>query len=225
MPSIKLSYFDIEGPAEKVRLTLAVTDTTFEDYRISREEWPALKETMPFGQVPYMEVTEDDGNKLSFAQSAAMMRWVARKFDKTGTLYPADANASIDIEQMIGLSDDMQRTWVPAQYMGMGLHKKFGHPEEFPQKPEVVKALRETFLAEELPKYMNFLTKTLEKTGAFLCGANITIADLQWLAQLRYFTKGVADHVPADSLDKYPVVVAWMSRCYEVPQIKKWYNM
>lgn len=31
-----------------------------------------------------------------------------------------------------------------------------------------------------------------------------TIADLQILAQLRYFTKGVADHVPADCLKPFP---------------------
>lgn len=52
---------------------------------------------------------------------------------------------------------------------------------------------------ESLPKFMEFFTRKLQATGAFFCGDKPTIADLQILAQLRYFTKGVADHVPADS--------------------------
>lgn len=30
--------------------------------------------------------------------------------------------------------------------------------------------------------------------------------------QLLYFTKGVADHVPKDCLDKYPQVMAYLAR-------------
>ena len=36
---IKLTYFDIAGAAEKVRLALVVSGTEFEDNRIQREAW------------------------------------------------------------------------------------------------------------------------------------------------------------------------------------------
>lgn len=225
MPKIKLTYFNIEAAAEKVRLALVMTGTEFEDNRISFEDWGALKETTPYGQLPLMEVTEDDGSVKKFAQSVAMMRWVARKFDATGTLYPADPDAMLDIEEVIGLSDDMVRAWQPALYMGMGRHANYGHPAEWAEKDETVKKLRETFIAEHLPKFMGFYSSKLSATGAFFCGDKPTIADLQILAQLRYYTKGVADHVPADCLEPYTTVTAWMKRMYEVPAIKKWYNL
>ena len=34
MTSIKVTYFDIEGVAEKIRLTLAVCNKEFEDIRV-----------------------------------------------------------------------------------------------------------------------------------------------------------------------------------------------
>mmetsp|Transcript_78878 Transcript_78878/g.218203 ORF Transcript_78878/g.218203 Transcript_78878/m.218203 type:complete len:227 (+) Transcript_78878:54-734(+) len=226
MPKITLIYFDIEAAAEKVRLVLVMTGKEFEDKRINFEEWGGMKESTPYGQLPVMEVTEDDGTVKTFAQSVAMMRWVARKFDQTGTLYPADPDAMLDVEEVIGLSDDLQRVWTPCLYIGMGdRHKKYGHPEEWPEKQDTVKKLREAFVAEELPKFMGFFSKKLEATGAFFCGDKPTIADLQILAQLRYYKKGVADYVPADCLDSYTTVTAWMDRMYAIPEIKAWYKL
>lgn len=85
-PQITLTYFNIEAAAEKVRLALVMTGTEFEDKRINFDEWGALKPTTPYGQLPLMTVTSADGTTKTFAQSVAMMRWVARKFDATNTL-------------------------------------------------------------------------------------------------------------------------------------------
>ncbi|CAK9084047.1 Glutathione S-transferase class-mu 28 kDa isozyme (GST 28) (Sj28 antigen) (Sj28GST) (Fragment) [Durusdinium trenchii] len=160
-----------------------MTGTDFEDKRIEFKDWATLKPTTPHGQLPMMTLTQPDGTETKFAQSVAMMRWVARKFDSSNTLYPADADAMLEIEELIGLSEDM----------------------DWPQKHATVKKwLREEFLKDSLPKFMEFFTKKLEKTGTFFCGDQPTIADLQILAQLRYFTKGVADHVPADCLKPFP---------------------
>lgn len=41
--SIKLTYFDIPGPAEAVRLVFYVAGIDFEDKRISRKEFALLK--------------------------------------------------------------------------------------------------------------------------------------------------------------------------------------
>merc|ERR550525_425686 len=106
----------------------------------------------------------------------------------------------LEVEEVLGLADDLTRAWQPALYMGMGKHPTYGHPEEWPEKEATVKRLREAFIANDLPKFMGFFSKKLEATGAFFCGDKPTIADLSILAQLRYFTKGVADFVPADCL-------------------------
>lgn len=224
-PKITLTYFNIEAAAEKVRLALVMTGTPFEDKRINFDEWGALKPTTPYGQLPLMTVTNADGSTKTFAQSVAMMRWVARKFDATNTLYPADPDIMLEIEEIIGLSDDMAKAWQPALYMGMGRHTSYGHPAEWSEKAECVKKLREDFVQESLPKFMEFFTRKLQATGAFFCGDKPTIADLQILAQLRYFTKGVADHVPADCLSPFPVIMDWMKKMYQIPQIKAWYKL
>ena len=89
----------------------------------------------------------------------------------------------------------------------------------------ISQAVREKFVKELLPVYMGDLTDALKEAGGkFVCGDTVTIADLQWYPQLRYFTKGVADHVPTDCLNAYPEVTAYMERMLAVPQIKEWYS-
>lgn len=45
-PTFKLTYFNIRGLAEPIRFLLAYGGIEYEDNRIEREEWPALKESM-----------------------------------------------------------------------------------------------------------------------------------------------------------------------------------
>ncbi len=42
-PKVKLTYFEIRGRAELVRLILKAGGVEFEDKRISQENWPAIK--------------------------------------------------------------------------------------------------------------------------------------------------------------------------------------
>eukprot|EP01046_Picozoa_sp_COSAG06_P102267 COSAG06_NODE_48432_length_332_cov_0.665236_1_plen_52_part_10 len=41
--SLKLSYFNIQGAAEKVRLAFVLGRIPFEDHRVPFPEWTALK--------------------------------------------------------------------------------------------------------------------------------------------------------------------------------------
>lgn len=53
----------------------------FEDNRVRKEDWPAMKEKVatPFGQLPYLEV---DGQQIG--QSAAFTRLLAKRFGLAG---------------------------------------------------------------------------------------------------------------------------------------------
>ncbi|MEO8182392.1 MAG: glutathione S-transferase N-terminal domain-containing protein [Deltaproteobacteria bacterium] len=54
----KLTYFDIRGRAEVIRLILEETGTPYLERRIREQEWAAIKPTLPFGQVPLDEEGE-----------------------------------------------------------------------------------------------------------------------------------------------------------------------
>jgi glutathione S-transferase len=77
MVQYKLTYFDLRALGEPARLILHYAKQPFDDVRITHADWPKLKPSTPFGQVPVLEV---DGKPL--AQSFAIYRYLARQFGK-----------------------------------------------------------------------------------------------------------------------------------------------
>jgi prostaglandin-H2 D-isomerase / glutathione transferase len=218
--SIKLSYFDIEGAAEHVRLALLLSRTPFEDHRISWAEWPAMKPTTPNGQVPIM--TFEDGSVR--AQSKAMLRWVGST--KSSTLYPKEK--LFDIEEVIGDVEDMQRAFTPAQQMGSRA-TAFGHPDGFEKTEEgkqLVQSMRRKFVTEELPNYIKRLTDRMEKHGGpfLVAGTGPTIADCVAVPALRAFTKGHIDYVDTNCLEAHPAIVSYIQNFCALEPIKGHYT-
>ncbi|GFH17410.1 uncharacterized protein HaLaN_14043, partial [Haematococcus lacustris] len=80
------------GRGEATRLMLKLNKIPFEDVTFGWDEWPKLKPSMPFGQVPVLEV---DGQQL--AQTAAIERYVAKL---TG-MYPDDPWQAAKGEELI----------------------------------------------------------------------------------------------------------------------------
>lgn len=72
-----ITYFPIRGRVECSRLILEHVGATYEDKRISFQEWGELKVTLPYGQLPYYQ---DD--EVSIPQSQAMVRHLGRKYSK-----------------------------------------------------------------------------------------------------------------------------------------------
>lgn len=212
--TVTLKYFPFAGAAEKVRLALWLADVPFDDVRVPFSEWAALKPTTPYGQVPVMQI--DEGPYMS--QSMAMMRWAAAQ---APALYPPDK--ALDIEEAIGLCDDFVRAWAPCIYIGMA-PEGFGYSADFKGSDEhaaTVQALRERFLANELPKFCGFFAERLAASGGpFVCGAAPTLADCYLVPELAKFGKGFIDHVPATCLDAYPALTAYLAAFNELPQVQ-----
>lgn len=85
----KLLYFDVRGRGEAIRQLMVLGGHSFEDVRISMEEWPGLKDRknsckfhhhrfktleMPLGQMPVLEV---NGTKIG--QSVAILRYLGHQ--------------------------------------------------------------------------------------------------------------------------------------------------
>ena len=221
MKSLKLTYFNIQGAAEKVRLALVLGGIKFTDVRVPFDQWPAMKPTTPYGQLPLMSI--DGGAPM--AQSEAMLRYAGKLATSNGVpLYPEDK--VLAIEEARGLVGDLEREWrVP---VGIGFQDPglFGHPSDTIGTPEhsaIVQSVREKFLAEELPRYMGFLT-TRFSGSAFLCGDSPTIADCALIPVLNRLTSGGVDFVPKDCLEAYPAVVEYVARFMDLPEIQAWYS-
>jgi prostaglandin-H2 D-isomerase / glutathione transferase len=97
-PKLKLTYFPLKARAESIRLALAISDVPFEDVRVPFSEFPALKPTLPFKQLPIMEI---DGKV--HAQSRALLRYVG----KLTNMYPTDPLEALKVDAVIEALADM----------------------------------------------------------------------------------------------------------------------
>ena len=221
MKSISLTYFNIQGAAEKVRLAFVLGGIPFSDVRVPFDQWPSMKPTTPYGQLPTMSI---DGAE-PIAQSDAMLRYAGQLATDNGVpLYPPDQ--MLDIEEARGLVSDLEREWrVP---VGIGFQDPaiFGHSSNIKGTAEhkaIIQAVREKFLAEELPKYMRFFSKRLSGKP-YLCGDSPTIADCALVPVLNRLCSGGVEFVPVDCFSAHPEVVAYLARFMELPAIQTWYK-
>lgn len=74
-----LTYFDIRGRAEVIRLILEEAAAPYRERRVQEQEWAAVKPTLPFGQMPVYQEGE-----LLIPQSHAIYRHLARKYGLYG---------------------------------------------------------------------------------------------------------------------------------------------
>jgi len=191
--SYKLTYFDLPGRAEPIRMLFALAKVPFVDDRFKREDWARLKPTFKYGQVPVLYV---DGKEL--AQSNTIMRFLGRKFKMTG----ADEWESARCDEFVDSMNDLSAEW-----------QKFHFAADAAKKEEAKTALVST----HIPKYLGkFNELQPESGGNFLVGKNVTWADVHAACML---TK-LEDTVGADVLDSYPNLKKVKNTVYTIPEIK-----
>mmetsp|Transcript_23929 Transcript_23929/g.60399 ORF Transcript_23929/g.60399 Transcript_23929/m.60399 type:complete len:254 (-) Transcript_23929:495-1256(-) len=155
--NIKLFHSDIqEGSAEQVRLALVFAGKDFEDVRLDRHEWtaePAVNK-YSYGATPVMQVDSTQG-RMILTRSHAMLRYVARSFDNSCTLYPEHKPIECAaVDEYLAVFEIFDE-------------RSFGFPEVTGVLAYVEAAL------------MN------QMGVRFLCGNTVTIADLVLLCHLR----------------------------------------
>ncbi|KAJ3025282.1 UNVERIFIED_CONTAM: hypothetical protein HDU68_007304 [Siphonaria sp. JEL0065] len=183
-PTLKLTYFGIKARAEPIRLALAINDIPFEDERITREQWVALKPTTPFGQVPILTVNES----TVIAQSTAILRYVG----KIGPLklYPEDPLKAAVVDQIISHIQDLETIFRPS-FMEQDLEKRLKIRTELAEKtlPPLLAAL-DAFIGAQ-------------GAGEFAAGKDVTIADLIVYQMYSFYSGGAIDGIPTTILDPY----------------------
>lgn len=100
----RLTYFEMRGRAEAIRLLLHATHTDFEDKRVvSSDEWAALQQKVPFGVLPIYESPQG-----CLAESQAILRHLGRR------LLPANQSepnvTELDVAQE-ALAESQEHLW------------------------------------------------------------------------------------------------------------------
>lgn len=201
MTQLTLTYFDFHGGrAEPARLAMHIGGIAFEDKRFAPAEFPEVRKSTPFGQVPTLHV---DG--VLVTQSDAITRYVGKL---TG-LYPADAYQALLCDEILSAVEDAN----------IKLGTSFG------LTGDALKEARTALVNGPLTTYLTWLQNQLQAHGGVYFADNrLTVADLKVFAYVRGLNSGRLDHVPTDLVEKIaPALNVHLKRIAETPAIAQYY--
>jgi len=196
MPHYKLTYFNLMGRAEPMRLMFVYAGVPYEDHRIEKEQWATLKPKTPHGQLP---VLEEDGKELS--QSMAISNYLARKLGLDGK----DDWESAKVQELMGCLDDVKQAFRP--WMG---------EQDVAKKAEIFQKLEK----ETLEPFLTRLSAILKKNGSgFFVGTKPTQVDFHLFHVFNWWQQaGMAQ----GAVKKHPEIVKFTEKIENMPKIKEW---
>lgn len=200
----RLHYFAIPGRGEPARLMFTLGKVPdWQDVRHEFSAWPAVKGTMPFGQVPVLELP--GGRRL--AQTGAINRYVA----KLAGFYPADPIDAAFAEQASFLVNDASDTFGPTFAIK--------DPEAKAQaRRDLLQPGGKTALALEQ------LQKLVVESGDYVVGDKLSFADVEAFCYLSNLVSGFFDGVPKDALTQFPGLKAYRNRVASLPDVAAYYE-
>lgn len=157
-PKLKLTYFDVPGRAEKIRLTLRLARIPFEDKRISQAEWPQLKNSTPLKHLPILEIGDE---KTVLSESLAILRYVGKLGNLANTSSSWDASLELAVLHACEGIDSKLFAWV------------FSPPSS---QREVADTLWEETLAPGLVQLEMFIKTSFK--GEAAVGDKFSVADI-----------------------------------------------
>jgi prostaglandin-H2 D-isomerase / glutathione transferase len=199
MSKPKLFYFDAPvSRGEECRLALHLAGIDFEDVRIKFADWPTLKEQMPYGSVPVLELP----GRPALAHSNAILVLIGRRHG----LHPADDFEAARHEGMMQHVEDLRAVVGPTLRMGDAEKK----------------AAREALVAGFLPAWAQAAERNIT-AGPFFGGEKIHVVDLKIHMAVRWFSGGKVDHVPATIFAGYPKLMGVHDAVREHAGVRAWY--
>ncbi|CAH8563131.1 unnamed protein product [Schistosoma turkestanicum] len=166
---IKVIYFNGRGRAESIRMTLVAAGVDFEDERISFQDWPKLKPTIPGGKLPVVKITDNAGHVKCMQESLAIARYMAKKHHMMGET----DDEYYSVEKLIGQAEDLEGEY----------HKTLMKPQE--EKEKIIKEI----LSGKVPVLLNLICESLkESKGKLAVGDKVTLADLVLIAAIDHLT-------------------------------------
>lgn len=222
MYKYKLTYFNIEGLAEKLRLALKIGKIDFEDDRIDFHDWEDMKQNTPFGQLPILSVYNNEGYRTNVAQSSAILRYIGKKCG----LYSDNDFEALKIDELICLQEDISSKIGVSMYIGMK-PETYGYEKDISddEKKLIQKKLREKLISDDgdLHKLLLIVDSKLNNYD-FLLGNSPNIADCAFLPLFRQLRSGRLDYIPITLLDNYPNICNFEKNMMKLDAVKLHYS-
>ncbi len=195
----RLIYFDFAGSrGEECRIALHLAGVDFEDVRLQSKDWPALKDSTPFGALPVLELP----GKAALAHSNAILVFIGRQH----RLHPADDFEAARHEALMCSVEDLRHSIAPTLRIS---------------DPEGKRKAREALAGNELKSWGSQVERQL-RDGPFVGGATLQVADVKLYMMVRWLTSGTLDHVPTSVLDHCPKLLRLYRAVSEHPGVKGW---
>ncbi|XP_074649216.1 hematopoietic prostaglandin D synthase-like [Tubulanus polymorphus] len=205
----RLLYFNARGRAELARLIFAAADVDYEDFRFEKEEWPAIKPTLHFGQVPILEV---DGKQIN--QTYAIARFIATEHGLSG-------RNRIEAAQVDALVDTLEDMMKPIQiiYSEENNEKRVSliKSRQTQYMPSTLLSPPELYQTYPRMSATRYLQKNIFQLMGYLVGDDLTWADLSYINCCSWLCLFVPN-----ALDKYPKLRALKDKIEGLPRIAKW---
>ncbi len=204
---LKIIYFNFPfWRAEVARIPLYISNTKFEDKRITSEEFSYIKENgkmtdgtiIPFSQLPVLVI---DGQ--SIAQTGA----IARICGKISGFYPESLVEAGKVDQIIDTATDINMLMRPSMRE---------------QDPEKKKLMRQELSKNDLPKYFGYLENLLKEENIWFAENRMTIADIAIWRLMGWLKSGVIDDIPQDISDDYNKLNRVYNEVNNNTDIKRW---
>ena len=204
---LKIIYFNFPfWRAEVARIPLYISNTKFEDKRITSEEFSYIKENgkmtdgtiIPFSQLPVLVI---DGQ--SIAQTGA----IARICGKISGFYPDSLVEAGKVDQIIDTATDINMLMRPSMRE---------------QDPDKKKLMRQELSKNDLPKYFGYLENLLKDENIWFAENRMTIADIAIWRLMGWLKSGVIDDIPQDISDDYNKLNRVYNEVNNNTDIKRW---
>ena len=204
---LKIIYFNFPfWRAEVARIPLYISNTKFEDKRITSEEFSYIKENgkmtdgtiIPFSQLPVLVI---DGQ--SIAQTGA----IARICGKISGFYPESLIEAGKVDQIIDTATDINMLMRPSMRE---------------QDPDKKKLMRQELSKNDLPKYFGYLENLLKDENIWFAENRMTIADIAIWRLMGWLKSGVIDDIPQDITDDFNKLNRVYNEVNNNTDIKRW---
>ncbi len=214
----KLIYFNIRGLAETSRILFKAAGQEFEDYRypiaikdgqFTRHEWDADKSKYIYEKIPVLEI---DGGKHIIAQSKAIERFLARRFNMFGS---NDVEGALIGKEKFYSNEFLIYAWIDAAGEQISDIKQAYRTAKSAGDDGLKK-----FFEEDLKKsFAAFEKQANQNKSGYWIGSSLSLFDIQLYGLIQFFDD---QQSVQKALEGCPALKAIHDKVEQTPKIKKW---